>query len=426
MLERLPLFPGNRLPGVVGSRTAFNLAMNYGVWKGKSIALCTGSSAATQVALLAADMGIKICRLVDSRINPNSRFFEFAKAYGMSLATGLQVVSASPHKLDALEVQLGLVNTPSQLSGEPLIVDQLIVCGGWQPDLSLWHTAGGQTKWNGKKQQLQAFGELENIVLAGSCQMSGDLDPISMSECSIGGHIAVQKFSESALTITPVPTQTISHESADGLLPVSEQKYGESVCYLDSGNSLARPQKIDTKFNWRLFLPSVLQRFTQTQTQEDVVTGYSINDIVARVILNEIPKDYAGIFAKERCGVSGELLPNSQLNGNKSTGVTKPDGDTPRNVSVPPDFLVGRFGSGAVMVQLELSSSETLDIGCLIYPDHEELVPHHAIGVVAAIQNSTRDKVFAYLNVSELDSTHPIVIFNGTHGINAHYVLMKK
>lgn len=424
MLERLPVFPGNRLPGVVGSRTAFNLAMNYGIWKGNSAALCTASSAATQVALLAADMGIEISRLADSRISPKSRFFEFSKAYGISLATGSQVVSASPHKLGALKVQLGLADNPSQLSGDPLVVDQLVVCGGWQPDLYLWHLAGGQTKWNEKKQQLQAHGELENIMLAGSCFISGDLDPMSMSECTTQGYLAVQGLSENRFTLTPLSTQTIAHESLDGPLPISEQKYGESICYLDAGVSLARPQNLSVKNNWRKFLPTILKGLTATQ--EDTVTGYSLNDIVARVILNEIPKDYAGIFAKERCGVSGELLPGPKMDSDIITEATKPVEDAPNNISAPPNFLVGRFGAGAVMAQLELPSGEVLDIGCLIYLDHEELMPHHAIGTVTAIQNSPQDRILAYINISELDPKHPVVVYNGTHGINAQVLLMQK
>ncbi|HHG89412.1 MAG TPA: FAD-dependent oxidoreductase, partial [Devosia sp.] len=106
-LERLPVFPGNRLPGVAKARASFQLAALYGLWRGKSAAFCTSSSAATQVALLAADMGIKVSKLADSRIRPKSRFFEFAKAYGISLATGTQAVLARVAGNGKLDVRFG-------------------------------------------------------------------------------------------------------------------------------------------------------------------------------------------------------------------------------------------------------------------------------------------------------------------------------
>jgi sarcosine oxidase, subunit alpha len=87
--ERLPVFPGNRAPGITGAVAAFNRAQHYGVWPGKRAVFATPNNFAYRLALLAVDAGIEVQRVADSRPTPQSRFIDFCKASGITLATGL-------------------------------------------------------------------------------------------------------------------------------------------------------------------------------------------------------------------------------------------------------------------------------------------------------------------------------------------------
>src|SRR5262249_36565840 len=87
--ERLPVFPGNRTPGVIGALEAFQLARRFGVWGGRRTLFNTSHSYAYRLALHAHDAGLEVQRMVDTRIGPSSRFIDFCKATGITLASGL-------------------------------------------------------------------------------------------------------------------------------------------------------------------------------------------------------------------------------------------------------------------------------------------------------------------------------------------------
>src|SRR5690606_8248806 len=149
VIERLPIFAGNRLPGVTTTLEAYSLASQFGVWPGKTALLATVTNAAYRLAVLAADGGVKVSRIIDGRPEPQSRFIEFSKAYGITMAAGTIPGTAT---LAAKQRQISLTPQSAfhhQPQAEPaLAADRIIVCGGWQPDLTLWHMAGGESSWN--------------------------------------------------------------------------------------------------------------------------------------------------------------------------------------------------------------------------------------------------------------------------------------
>ena len=87
----------------------------------------------------AIDAGIALQRIVDTRLDPHSRFVEFSKAYGIAMSRDL-----SPRKAEQAKRRGGLIvdfDYPPGDAARPserYAVDQLIVSGGWQPDLTLW------------------------------------------------------------------------------------------------------------------------------------------------------------------------------------------------------------------------------------------------------------------------------------------------
>ena len=143
-VERLPVFAGNRLPGVVGAIAAYHLAKRYGVGRGSSAVVATGSNFGYRLALRLHDAGIAIGRIVDPRVNPQSRFVDFAKASGLTLSGGLVPARASEA---GRALDLAFADARTGQVSLTLTADRLILAGALQPDLTLWMRAGGGTLW---------------------------------------------------------------------------------------------------------------------------------------------------------------------------------------------------------------------------------------------------------------------------------------
>ncbi len=160
--ERLSVFPGNRTPGVVGALAAFQRAERFGVWPGRRAVINTPHSYAYRLGLQATDAGIDIQRIIDARINPSSRFIDFCKATGITLASGLIASQAEPVRRNQPRLNVGFAVAIDEVVQESASIetDQLIVGGGWQPELSLWLSAGGAVGWDEANAWLAARGSL--------------------------------------------------------------------------------------------------------------------------------------------------------------------------------------------------------------------------------------------------------------------------
>ena len=427
-LERLPVFPGNRLPGVIKARFAFHLGARYGVWPGQTAALCTASSAATRVALLAADLGIKIERLADSRVTPNSRFFEFAKAYGISLVSATQAMGVTRNADGGLSVTLGLSHAQEPKNEDALTVDRLIVCGGWQRDLTLWHLAGGQSGWNQEGAELVATGGLENIVLAGSvsglsnmtaCGNHGKSAVLELFDLPKPKHLPKSKHLPKLKSLKkPQGIQSLNgparnsggeFESSDGALPVAGPSDSLEISYLDSGYSFARPARIPRTSLLQRLLPG--RAVTETLlTREPRALG--LNDVVAKVVLKEITTDFAGLVARERCVESRRVAIFASPSPLKEPAAT--EGQTQ-----PPDYLRGRFGAHEQVVKLSTDGEEILEVGWLIYPDTATQLPLQAIGVIFSTGKEHRHTALAYMDKAAIVKNRLVVVRNSTHALFA-------
>lgn len=364
-LERLPIFPGNRLPGAIGALEAFELAHRYGIWAGTSALIATSSSPAYRLAMLATDAGITVPRIIDSRPHPQSRFIEFSKAYGITLAAGTIIASAAT----APEGR-GLVAMPQVAIGGfsraelPLPVDRLVVCGGWQPDLTLWHMAGGQSTWNAARTRLEARGELAGIALAGAA--AGWL---ARGACVASGSDAVdaligrQRRAVEEHLIDPI------YETPDAPAPIGEvQDEVAPPAYLDGGwRHIERPRLKASRWpGWLPFAPA-----PPGWSLADTPQPLDIADIAAGVQLGAIPAASAGIVAQER--VAMVVLASAD------------EGQVQRApVPLPPPYLHDRY-EGATLWFVMPREARALDVGALIYRDADETDPLRAIGVVVRL-----------------------------------------
>ncbi|SMQ61150.1 sarcosine oxidase subunit alpha [Devosia lucknowensis] len=358
-LERLPVFPGNRLPGVVATLDAYELATRYGVWAGQSALVATSSSPAYRLAMLASDAGIAIGRIFDSRPGPASRFIEFSRAYGM-----VQSTDAVPERA-VLARAGGTLAVHTRRSETPHSAERLLVCGGWQPDLTLWHVAGGASHWHQGHARLEALGTLDAIVLAGSAA-----GYFSRRGCIQSGSDAIDHLLGRERRRVDDPRIDPLYETPDGTPGVTDDDAEAAPSYLDGGDSLllrpAPPRR-------RMSLPFRPRRQAGVFALSEAAHPLAVCDVAAGVDLGLIPPEAAGIVAQERVA----LVPLSSAEEAVAPELpdTRPDTDVP-------NYLRGRFGPDARLVRLRPGEPRSFDPGALVYRSSDLGTPTDAVGVV--------------------------------------------
>lgn len=352
MAERLPTFPGNRAPRVTGAIAAFHRAERFGVWLGRNAIFSTPHNFGYRLALLAADAGIEVRRVADSRTAPQSRFVDFCKASGITLASGLAVRAADPApKEGALQVSFGVTIEGATGGTEPLPADQLVAAGGWQPRLALWLMGGGSAAYEPMQRRLAARGTLDGVALAGSA--AGYRGTLACRRS--GEHAVAMLLGQDAAPVEDPEIDAI-YESPPGVTPIAPWRAGRGAAFLDGGLSFAlRPQQL--KKDVPVLAPGQIQ-------------SLSLGDVVAAVELGSIPVADAGTIAQER-SASGEIADSGWR-------------PTPPAAVAPdvPAYLHGRFGSRPQLVVLLPSDERSFEPGALIYPNSDTGDPLVAVGVV--------------------------------------------
>lgn len=351
--ERLPVLPGNRLPGIVGAEEAFELAYRYGIWSGHSWLLATSSNPAYRLPTLLADNGIVLDRILEGRDHANSRYIEFCKAYGIRQFPGTPpgAIIAGPHG----KLHLDLPH------GEQVEVDRVVLCGGWQPSLTLWHMAGGQSRWNTQRQRLEPIGQVANLVLAGSAA-----GYMTRRGCVTSGIDAIDRLLGRPGHGVDDPVIDAVYETPDRQMQAPEVVEAPAPAYLDAEATLMiRPQPVQR--HWTQIFPR--KSGQSVRVLSEAPQPLSISAICAGVGIGLIPPESAGIVAQERVA----LVP---LNRNRTVE------PLPEAVPDIPPYLVDRFGPDAAKVILRHDPSRELGSGALIFADADSTDPRKAIGVV--------------------------------------------
>lgn len=369
-VERLPVFPGNRLPGVITTMEAYLLAERYGVWLGQSAIFATTHSAAYRLPMLLSDAGITTSRIADTRLDPQSRFIEYAKAYGIMQAGGtIPVHAETARKGRGLAVTLHLDFDGYVHNDEPLATDTMLVCGGWQPDLALWHMAGGRSRWNAQRHRIEPIGSVQQVALAGS---AGGY--FSKHACLASGQDAIKSlFGTPRIPVVELAIDPI-YETPDAATPtVSRSGTVVEAAYLDDGLNLIQPpdHRPDSRPRWWPF-----RAVRPTWSLADQPHALGIGDVAAGVQLGGIPADSAGIVAQERTVASGNLIDSARL---------VPKVETVNNPWTVPAYLTGRFGANAQLWIVTPTEPRALDVGALIFLNSDQTDPRQAIGAVIRI-----------------------------------------
>jgi sarcosine oxidase subunit alpha len=337
---RLPVFGGNRLPGILTAIDAYELAKYYGVAPGASAIVATQSNFGYRLAMRLRDAGVDVRRVADTRIDPLSRFVDFAKASGLTVGHGQFVWSAAPAK-NGLSVTLADIGSEKQ--SPPMEADALIVGGAFQPDLRLWMLAGGGTQWG--QDRLMSRGELDNIALVGAAAGYR-----TMKACIESGRIAVKRVVSDGPPINDVEPGS-DLETGDGPTPLAPATPGHPAFY-DSGPSL---------------ICRVAEGARETRTR--IAHAPAIGDVAASVELGvTLPAD-AGALAEERGAPGADLVASDW------TPPTRERDPVPR-------WLTGRFGAEPVRLHLVMDSAHKFEPGALVYANTCASDPRRAIGVI--------------------------------------------
>lgn len=356
--ERLPLFAGNRLPGVMGALECYELASRYGIWRGRSLAIATSSNVAYRLGTLARDNEIAVAAIMDARPGPSSRFIDFAKAYGIRQMPGRVPFEVRTDRASReVEIHIG--------EDEPLRVDQLIACGSWQPDLRLWHMAGGPSAWHDKRQRIEATGTVDGVVLAGSA--AGYL---TRQGCIESGNDAVNRLLGRKRRPVLDPVIDPLYETPDAALADLGERETEAITYLDGGTSLlTRPSLPPRRWYQRLRKSGEPELPALSEASQSLTLG----TIAAGVTLGLVPRQSAGYVAQERVALIPLTL--DPPSPEQSPPVT----NDPEAI---PSYLHGRYGAEAKVMRLVPQDGRSLEAGTLIFADLDSSAALSAIGVV--------------------------------------------
>lgn len=362
--ERLPIYPGNRLPGTSGLSDAFHLAHAYGVWPGRRVLICGGSNLIYRMGMLANDAGVQVEKLGDPRLDPRSRFLDFSKACGLRMEAGVRVKAAQCDG-ERLIVTLGTVGGGPRHRDQTLEVDRVIATDGWLPRLGLWRQAGGGMAWSDDG-HLVAMGAPSNVALAGSA--AGYERSIA---CIQSGIASVQKlWGELAGAIEDEPLPEIYESRALSAKPANLEISSQPI-YLTRDANLLR---VNSSHGGKMGAE-------QAHFGVEGLRGaFSMQGIDALCRLGMLSPDLVDIVAQER-----NLAPTTLRSGQPLTprGVKNDLNDTKNGVIVP-GFLAGRFGPHPKTCVLEVAT-QLPECGALIFANSDPCPPNEAVGVVLGV-----------------------------------------
>ncbi len=354
-VERLPIFAGNRLPGIYGSLDGFNLARRHGVWPGRRALVATPHSHAYRLALYLHDAGVAVGRIVDSRLAPNSRFIDFCKATGVTFSSGLVPLEAQPViTRDSYHLSVGFAGIAATPAASARFdTDTLVAAGSFQPQLALWLAAGGRTGWSTESRMLVPHGTLDGIAVAGAA--AGWRSTIAAIR---SGEAAVLNLLGRTAPPIDDPVIPALYETPDGPNPVAPRATSaRQPAFLDRGQSF----------------------FTRAIGEADAAAKgrspglMSLGAVAAGVDLAAFQPLAAADIARERVAMGADLA---------DEGWMAPD--RPVSSTTPPSWLAGRFGDKPLMARLASTDGRVFEPGALLFSRSDAADARRAIGVVFA------------------------------------------
>jgi sarcosine oxidase subunit alpha len=406
--ERLPVFSGNRLPGVTSARTAFLLARRYGIWAGRDAVFNLSINPAYRLVMLAHEAGIAVQRLTDTRLEHRSSYLGYAQALAIPMAPGLVPAEArlATGRSGGIEVRFSVALDERGRPGEPVHTSLLVTASSELPELTLWMQAGGGMRWNGTSQIVEAEGSVPEVELAGLAA-----GYFSFTACRQSGDAAAERLAGSK----PSPVSEVlappEFESPNGPLLISSHR-GSGPAYLERGSSLSirRPQVRTGGFRFGGPDPEEVMSPLNIDAR-----ALDLGDVAAKVQLGEIAPEKAGAIVAERCVIARKISAAPKVQ--RSQAAQHRGGA----LSVP-KYLAGRFGSAPERWTARTGDHRRLSQGALVFPRSDVSDPERAIGVVLEDGNAESDEFTVLIEAGHARAGEPLVIRGGSGPVPAKLV----
>ncbi len=364
--DRLPVFHGNRLSKIIGMQAAFRLASAYGVFLPSSSAIITNNNIAYHFALLATNAGAKIEKILDNRVERHSRFFEFAKSYGIKSETGLVPIKIEQTASEALDLSLRLAWENNLTNIKTSTYDGIILANGWLPNLSLWQQSLGKIIPKKSTMGIEAVGSLSNIALAGSNM------GFASNKSNIQSAIAAvdRLFLDKQNNIIE-KTLDADFETPAGETIIEKHRFFDvAPKYYDFGTSLICKESKKKK--------GVFAFKQQKQIKNHkalCARGFSLGDMCTLNALSLIPECKFTTILQQR------VIKNSNICNEQ---IFKSEQQQRAIISnkVIANYFEGRFGKDSEEWIIKSLDNNRLEIGQLIFANSDISDPEQALGTI--------------------------------------------
>ncbi len=360
--DRIAVFPGNRLPGMVGLGEAFHMASTYGVWPAAPTLFAGGTNAMYRLALLAKDSGVDIVRLIDHRPTAQSRFIDFAKAMGVHQEFGTRLASVETAKsgLMSVRTRLAWYDSHSEGRGE-YSAGSVVMSDCWRPRLTLWARLGGKLGW--QETGAEAVGEHlpDGIALAGSV-----IGMVTADGCRASGERAVALAYGQDVPRIEEDRVDDAFESPDAppMKPLASVR--EHAFISASDVFVSMPDA-----------PEARQRRHAAAGVRETPGTLDLETLDALTRAGLAPVERFDALATER------LVRPIPVPAHRVAPQPQPACD-----AGIPDYLVGRFAEPLALVNLISEDRRAFEPGMLVFADSGQHRPQDAIGVVIGEQEA--------------------------------------
>lgn len=182
-IERHMVFANNDRPGIMLASAARIYLNHYGVAVGSKVGVYTAHDSAYEAAFDLKKAGIDVVAIVDSRPRPNEQLLSVARTLGIEVLANYAVVDTA----GKLRVSSMTVARSGSTNHRKIVIDALLMSGGWTPSVHLFSQSRGKLKFDAANQRFLPNIYAENCVSVGACNGTDDINELLLEAAEAGG-----------------------------------------------------------------------------------------------------------------------------------------------------------------------------------------------------------------------------------------------
>ncbi len=285
-IERPMVFNDNDRPGIMLASAARTFLNHQGVAVGKRIGIYTANDTAYGAALDLKNAGCVISAIIDSRPDPKGEGIEAARAAGIEVLTGYQVIGTKGR----LRVS-SMTATPLGGGTERSIdADSVLTSAGWTPSLHMFSQSRGKVVWDADNSRFLPGTYAQDCVSVGGCNGTSSLED-TISEALAAGETAARDAGNTSRRKAPKIKATGEAMPAEGQIGPVFADSASRKAFIDYQNDVMAK---DVKQAVREGMHSIehVKRFTTTGMATDQGKTSNMHGlaIAAKELDREIPK----------------------------------------------------------------------------------------------------------------------------------------